>query len=72
ALLVVSDKNVLNDIQELSKQHNFQIQFSFNGYVDLSKDEVNQISNNGIISDENGLYLDLENNPIAATIDTKD
>ena len=72
ALLIVSDKNVLNDIQELSKQHNFQIQFSFNGYVDLSKDEVNQISNNGIISDENGLYLDLENNPIAATIDTKD
>lgn len=72
ALLVVSDKNVLNDIQELSKQHNFQIQFSFNGYVDLSKDEVNQISNNGIISDENGLYLDLENNPITATIDTKD
>lgn len=72
ALLVVSDKNVLNDIQELSKQHNFQIQFSFNGYVDLSKDEVNQISNNGIISDESGLYLDLENNPIAATIDTKD
>lgn len=72
ALLIVSDKNVLNDIQELFKQHNFQIQFSFNGYVDLSKDEVNQISNNGIISDENGLYLDLENNPIAATIDTKD
>lgn len=72
ALLVVSDKNVLNDIQELSKQHNFQIQFSFNGYVDLSKAEIAKITNDdGYISDETGQYLDSDGNAVTGIIDTK-
>ena len=72
ALLIVSDKNVLNELQELFTQHNFQFQSNFTGYADLSKAEIAKITNDdGYISDETGQYLDSDGNAATGIIDTK-
>ena len=71
-MLIVSDKNVLNELQELFTQHNFQFQSNFTGYADLSKAEIAKITNDdGYISDETGQYLDSDGNAATGIIDTK-
>lgn len=72
ALLIVSDKNVLNELQELFTQHNLQFRSNFTGYADLSKAEIAKITNNdGYISDETGRYLDSDGNAATGIVDTK-
>lgn len=72
ALLIVSDKNVLNELQELFTQHNLQFQSNFTGYADLSKAEIAKITNNdGYISDKTGQYLDSDGNAATGIVVTK-
>lgn len=71
-MLIVSDKNVLNELQELFTQHNLQFRSNFTGYADLSKAEIAKITNNdGYISDETGRYLDSDGNAATGIVDTK-
>ena len=72
ALLIVSDKSVLNAIQELFTQNEFYMTSEFIGYANLSKADIQRITNkNDVVTDDTNLYLDSEGNPLTGEIEQK-